>query len=144
MSDIHPTCLFTEGRVTIPGNYQERTVNVFIPLTPETPTINISRDFPAENETFSAYIERQLTLMQTHLQGWALAERAPCVLGDNLLQGESLYSNYLRDNNRFWQKQAVFIMPDNHILAFTMIAPELSDAANAQFQDMLASFRFNA
>ena len=29
MSESHAVCLFTEGRITLPDQYQDRTVNVF-------------------------------------------------------------------------------------------------------------------
>ena len=95
-------------------------------------------------ETLSAYIDRQLTLIQKHLKGWKQTERVPVVLGNNLLQGECVHASYLRDGKRVFQQQAVFNTSENKILVFTMTCTAiLTDGHSQQFQALLASFCFN-
>ncbi|MEJ1268280.1 DcrB-related protein [Pantoea ananatis] len=91
------SCVFTEGHITLPDHYQDRTVNVFTLPGENTPAFNISRDSMNDDETLSGYIDRQLTLMQKHLKGWKQTKRVPAVLGNNLLQGECVHASYLRD-----------------------------------------------
>lgn len=144
MSENLPLCVFTEGRVTLPDHYQDRTVNVFTLPAEKSPVFNISRDSMNDDETLSAYIDRQLTLMQKHLKGWKQTERVPVVLGDNLSQGECVHASYLRDAKRVFQQQAVFNTSENRILVFTMTCTAiLTDEDSQQFQALLASFCFN-
>ncbi|HBS5821040.1 TPA: DUF1795 domain-containing protein [Klebsiella variicola] len=144
MSENLPLCVFTEGRITLPDRYQDRTVNVFILPGENTPAFNISRDNLNEGESLPDYIDRQLALMEMHLKDWKLTESVPAVLGDNLLQGECIHASYLRDGKRIWQQQAVFNTAENHILVFTMSCTAiLTDGDSQQFQALLASFSFN-
>ena len=144
MSGNLPLCVFTEGRITLPDHYQDRTVNVFILPGQNTPAFNISRDAINDDETLSAYIDRQLTLMQKHLKGWKQTERVPVVLGNNLLHGECVHASYLRDGKRVFQQQAVFNTAENAILVFTMTCTAmLTGGDNQQFHALLASFIFN-
>ncbi|QKJ85625.1 DUF1795 domain-containing protein [Paramixta manurensis] len=82
MSENHATCLFTEGRITLPDQYQDRTMNVFTLPGGSAPAFNISRDTLNDEERLPDYINRQLALMAKHLKGWKQAERVPVVLGD--------------------------------------------------------------
>lgn len=138
-------CLFTEGQITLPDGCQDRTVNVFTLPGANAPSFNISRDSLSDGEALTAYIDRQLALMQPHLKGWQQAARAPAVLGDGLVDGECIHASYLRDGQRIYQQQAVFNTTGSHILVFTMTATAaLSDAADALFRQLLISFCFNA
>lgn len=137
-------CLFTEGKIILPEGCQDRTVNAFPVPAPGVPAFNISRDALNDAETLSAYVDRQLALMQAHLKGWKQTGRVPSVLGDNLLHGECVHASYLRDGRRVFQQQAVFNPQDNRILVFTMTCTAaLTEADDAQFQRLLASFRFH-
>ncbi len=145
MSGSNIACLFTEGQITLPDDYQDRTVNAFTASDATAPAFNISRDTLNEGETLPAYIDRQLTLMQKHIKGWKQTERSAAVLGDALLQGECVHASFLRDGKRIWQQQSVFT-PDGHkVLVFTMTSTSaIDDADSEQFQALLKSFRFNA
>ncbi|WP_168403773.1 DcrB-related protein [Erwinia amylovora] len=144
MSENLPLCVFTEGRITLPDRYQDRTVNVFTLPGENTPAFNISRDTLSDGEVLEDYIDRQLTLMQKHLKGWKQTERVPVLLGDNLSQGECVHASYLRDGKRVFQQQTVFNTSENHILVFTMSCTAiLTDVDSQQFQALLASFCFN-
>ncbi|URQ59653.1 DUF1795 domain-containing protein [Pantoea alhagi] len=144
MSESHATCLFTEGRITLPDQYQDRTVNVFTLSGKNTPTFNISRDTLNSGEALPDYIDRQLALMDKHLKEWKLSLREAAVLGGELVHGECIHASYLRDNRRVFQQQAVFNTAGNHILVFTMTRAEKLRSMDSQhFQTLLASFRFN-
>lgn len=138
----HTTCLFTEGRVTLPAHYHDRTVNVFVPAAADAPAFNISRDTTDDGESLDSYITRQLALMAKHLKGWTQTRRDAAVLGDAQIQGECVHASYLRDDKRIWQQQAVFNTADRHILVFTMTRnAALTDADSGLFQALLASFQ---
>lgn len=144
MSENLPLCVFTEGRITLPDQYQDRTVNVFTLPGVNTPAFNISRDNLNDGESLPDYIDRQLALMEKHLKGWKQTERVPVLLGDNLLQGECVHASYLRDGKRVFQQQAVFNTSANHILVFTVSCTAiLTDGDSQQFHALLASFSFN-
>ncbi|WP_312951374.1 DUF1795 domain-containing protein [Superficieibacter sp.] len=145
MSPQNSVCLFTEGQVTLPDGYQDRTVNAFIPPAAHAPALNIARDTLNPDETLAAYIDRQLALMEKHLKGWKQGLRDAATLGNNLLQGEIVHASYLRDGRRIWQQQAVFNSADRQVLVFTMSSSAaFNDADNALFLALLASFHFHA
>lgn len=145
MSEINPVSLFNEGMVSLPEAYQDRTVNVFPSPGGHAPSFNISRDTLNADETLTAYIDRQLGLMEKHLKGWKQSDRSAAQLGDNLFQGEIIHASYQRDTKRIWQQQAVFTTQEQHILVFTMTsAATLTDADNARFKTLLRSFRLHA
>lgn len=80
MSGSNIACLFTEGQITLPEDYQDRTVNAFTAPAANAPAYTLSRDTLADGEALPAYIDRQLTLMQKHIKGWKQTER-PCRTG---------------------------------------------------------------
>ena len=108
MSESAQPCLFTEGQVTLPEGYQDRTVNVFTPPGADAPALNISRDTLKPGETLTTYIDRQMSLMAKHLKGWKTGERTEAVLGGSLTIGEIIHASYLRDGKRTFQQQAVY------------------------------------
>ncbi|MBF2789761.1 MULTISPECIES: DcrB-related protein [Enterobacter] len=144
MSEQHSQCLFSEGLLSFPQGYQDRTVNVFAPPAADAPAFNISRDALNAGESLAAYIDRQLSLMEKHIKGWKQGERRDATLGDGLLQGETVHASYLRDGKRIWQQQAVFNVENDKTLVFTMSCTRaLGDADSALFGELLRSFRFH-
>lgn len=144
MSEQFSQCLFTEGQITFPEGYQDRTVNVFAPPAADAPAFNISRDALNSGEALAAYIDRQLVLMEKHIKGWKQGERSAATLGDGLSEGEIIHASYLRDGKRIWQQQAVFNVDGNKILVLTMTCTRvLDDADSALLGDLLRSFRFH-
>ncbi|ELY3469269.1 DUF1795 domain-containing protein [Cronobacter malonaticus] len=144
MSALSSVSLFNEGSISLPEGYQDRTVNVFVQPAAGAPSFNISRDALQPREILSAYIDRQLLLMQQHMKGWSHELRDSAVLGDNLLHGEIVHASYLRDGKRIWQQQAVFNIQDAHILVITMSSPtKLTERDNLLFMELLRSFRFH-
>lgn len=136
-------CLFTEGVLTLPAGYQDRTVNVF--TAPGQPALNLSRDRTEDGESLPAYITRQLALMAQHLKGWKVLSRDAVVPGNDLGQGEAVEATYLRGGQRVTQRQAVFARPDGRVLVFTVSADgPLTGAHRDVLNDLLRSFRLHA
>lgn len=145
MSEHSSVCQFSEGQVSLPEGYQDRTVNAFVASDTTAPSFNITRDVLKPDETLTAYIDRQISLMEKHLKGWKKVERGAVILGDNVLHGERVHASYLREGKRISQQQAVFITGDAHILVFTMSsAGNLTDTDNNLFENLLRSYRAHA
>ncbi|GAA3599082.1 DUF1795 domain-containing protein [Gibbsiella greigii] len=142
MSSPSSQCLFSEGSVTLPTGYSDRTVNVFSPRDAHASSINVSRDTAQENESLSGYVDRQLKLLEQHLSGWKTTDRQPVALGKDVVSGECISASYLRDGKRIWQQQAVFVLQRGSVLVFTQSRSEkLSIEDNAIFRDLLGSFK---
>ncbi|ACX86199.1 DUF1795 domain-containing protein [Pectobacterium parmentieri] len=137
-------CRFTEGGITLPDGYQDRTLNAFTPCQEGEPALTISRDRLNDGEALGDYIDRQLALMTQHLKGWKTQSRDAIWLGDRLLEGERIQASYLRDGQRLWQQQAVFALANAQILVFTLSkTTTLSTADGSRFNALLGSFTFN-
>lgn len=135
-------CLFTEGVLTLPAGYRDRTVNVF--TAPGLPALNLSRDLMEDGETLSGYITRQTALMAQHLKGWKELSRDAVAPGNDLGQGEAVEATYLRGGQRVSQRQAVFARPDGQVLVFTVSADgPLTGAHRDVLNGLLRSFRLH-
>ncbi|MGE9506077.1 DcrB-related protein, partial [Erwinia amylovora] len=73
-------CTFTEGSVTLPEGYSDRTVNLLLAPDDAYPSLNISRDTLQPGETVAGYITRQLDTLSASLKGWVLKARASVTL----------------------------------------------------------------
>ncbi|HFF9829688.1 DUF1795 domain-containing protein [Serratia marcescens] len=113
-------CAFSEGSVSLPDGYRDRTVNVLLAGDDFSPSLNISRDALQSDEALADYITRQLDELSQGLKGWVLKSREPAALGKDLQQGECVHASYLRDGKRVWQRQAVFALQEGLVLVFTM------------------------
>ncbi|ADP09932.1 conserved uncharacterized protein [Erwinia sp. Ejp617] len=134
-------CTFTEGSVTLPEGYSDRTVNVLL-ADDASPSLNISRDTLQPGEAMADYITRQLATLSASLKGWVLKGREPAALGGEQLPGESVSASYLRDGQRIWQRQAVFTPGEGRVLVFTLAQPRKpSPQDEALLQQVLASYR---
>lgn len=135
-------CTFTEGSVTLPEGYSDRTVNVLLAGDDASPSLNISRDTLRPDETPADYITRQLETLSGSLKGWVLKGREAAQLGEERLPGECVSASYLRDGQRIWQRQAVFTPGEGRVLVFTLAQPrKLSSRDDALLQGVLASYR---
>ncbi|AUX71484.1 DcrB-related protein [Erwinia pyrifoliae] len=135
-------CTFTEGSVTLPEGYSDRTVNVLLAGDDASPSLNISRDTLHPGEAVADYITRQLATLSASLKGWVLKGREPATLGGEQLPGESVSASYLRDGQRIWQRQAVFALAEGRVLVFTLAQPRKpSPQDEALLQQVLASYR---
>lgn len=134
-------CAFTEGSVSLPDGYSDRTVNVLLAGDDHAPSLNISRDALQADESLADYITRQLDTLSHALKGWVLKSREPAVLGSGALPGEEVHASYLRDGKRFWQRQAVFALPEGPVLVFTLAhSRKLTAQDESLLQQVLTSF----
>lgn len=139
-------CRFSEGMITLPEGYGERTLNTFVDLDARQPPITLSRDSLGIHNSVEEYIASQLGLLQKQTREWKQAPYREAVLGEDLACGVMLAYNFLRpDNIRMFQKQAIFTLDMENLLIFSLSrASALTQADTQRFSDILRSFRFNA
>lgn len=141
MPSSYQRCVFTEGQLDLPPGYEDRTLNVFKPLDPAGPVINVSRDALNEGEALAAYIDRQLAQLAKLLKGWKEESRQPVMLGQQALAGESITASYLRDGKRIYQQQAVFALDDSLVLVITQSkTAALDNGDRTAFSALLQSY----
>jgi len=102
-------CRFTEGIITFPQGYCERTLNTLTYSRSILPPITLSRDKLGVHNNPEEYIFSQLAILQKQIKDWQQEGHEQVVLGDNLTTGIMITYDYLRpDNSRFYQNQAIF------------------------------------
>ncbi|MGC0851214.1 DcrB-related protein [Pantoea agglomerans] len=136
-------CRFTEGMITLPQGYCERTLNTLAGTRSTLPPITISRDKLGDHNNPEEYILSQLAILQKQMKDWQQEVHQPVVLGNNLTTGIMITYNFLRpDNLRLYQKQAVFTLNMDDLLIFSLSKASPISAADLQiFSDTLESFR---
>ncbi|AMG56710.1 DcrB-related protein [Pantoea vagans] len=136
-------CRFTEGTITLPEGYCERTLNTLADTRSVLPPITISRDKLGDHNNPEEYILSQLAILQKQMKDWQQDAHQPVVLGDNLTTGIMISYDFLRpDNLRLYQKQALFTLNMEDILIFSLSKASPITAADLQlFSDTLKSFR---
>ncbi|ADO07925.1 MULTISPECIES: DcrB-related protein [Pantoea] len=136
-------CRFTEGTITLPEGYCERTLNTLADTRSVLPPITISRDKLGDHNNPEEYILSQLAILQKQMKDWQQEAHQPVVLGDNLTTGIMISYDFLRpDNLRLYQKQALFTLNMEDILIFSLSKASPITAADLQlFSDTLKSFR---
>ncbi|MGJ0482721.1 DcrB-related protein [Pantoea agglomerans] len=135
-------CRFTEGTITLPEGYCERTLNTLADIRSVLPPITISRDKLGDHNNPEEYILSQLSILQKQMKDWQQEAHQPVVLGDNLTTGIMISYDFLRpDNLRLYQKQAVFTLNMEDILIFSLSKASPITATDIQlFSDILKSF----
>lgn len=136
-------CRFTEGTITLPEGYCERTLNTLADTRSVLPPITISRDKLGDHNNPEEYILSQLAILQKQMKDWQQEAHQPMVLGNNLTTGIMISYDFLRpDNLRLYQKQALFTLNMEDILIFSLSKASPVTAADLQlFSDTLKSFR---
>ncbi|MFL6612825.1 MAG: DcrB-related protein [Pantoea agglomerans] len=136
-------CRFTEGMITLPQGYCERTLNTLAATRSTLPPITISRDKLGDHNNPEEYILSQLAILQKQMKDWQQEVHQPVVLGNNLTTGIMITYDFLRpDNLRLHQKQAVFTLNMDDLLIFSLSKASPISAADLQiFSDTLESFR---
>ncbi|MHC3774386.1 DcrB-related protein [Pantoea agglomerans] len=136
-------CRFTEGKITLPQGYCERTLNTLAGTRSTLPPITISRDKLGDHNNPEEYILSQLAILQKQMKDWQQEVHQPVVLGNNLTTGIMITYDFLRpDNLRLYQKQAVFTLNMDDLLIFSLSKASPISAADLQiFSDTLESFR---
>lgn len=136
-------CRFTEGTITLPQGYCERTLNTLADTRSGLPPITISRDRLGDHNNPEEYILSQLNILKKQMKDWKQDVHQSVTLGDNLSTGIMISYNFLRpDNLRFYQKQAVFTLNMEDILIFSLSKASLITTTEIQlFSGILQSFR---
>lgn len=136
-------CRFSEGMVTLPQGYYERTMNTLIDTRSALPPITLSRDKLGNHNNPEEYILAQLAILQKQMKDWQQEAHKPVVLGHNLTTGIMISYDFLRpDNIRLYQKQAIFTLNTEDLLIFSLskASPVTVDEFEL-FSDILKSFR---
>lgn len=139
-------CRFSEGMVTLPEGYSERTLNTLADKRSVLPPITISRDSLGSHNNLEEYIESQLSILRTKMQDWQQKPHEPIELGNNISSGIMITYDFLRpDNVRLYQKQAIFTLNMEDLLIFSLSKASLLTAEDVQrFRDTLKSFQLHA
>ncbi|WP_337013711.1 DcrB-related protein [Pantoea sp. AS142] len=137
------TCRFTEGMITLPQGYCERTLNTLTDMRSTLPPITLSRDKLGDHNNPEEYILSQLAILQKQMKDWQQEVHQPVVLGNNLTTGIMITYDFLRpDNLRLYQKQAIFTLNMEDLLIFSLSKAAPITSADIQlFSDILKSFR---
>ncbi|RJT53514.1 DcrB-related protein [Rahnella variigena] len=138
-------CRFSEGVVTLPSGYCERTLNTLNDTRSILPTITISRDSLGNHNSVEEYIDSQLSILKSKMKEWLQEPYELVVLGDNLTSGILINYSFLRpDKVRSYQKQAIFTLNMEDLLIFSVSKSSvLTNADNQCFTDTLKSFKTN-
>jgi len=136
-------CRFTEGMITLPQGYCERTLNTLADSRSTLPPITLSRDKLGDHNNPEEYIFSQLAILQKQIKDWQQEGHQPVVLGDNLTTGIMITYDFLRpDNIRLYQKQAIFTLNLDDVLIFSLSKTAPLNTQEIQlFNDVLKSFQ---
>lgn len=136
-------CRFSEGMITLPQGYCERTLNTLVHPQSTLPPITISRDKLGNHNNPEEYILSQLAIFQKQMKDWQQQDHQPVVLGDGLTTGIMITYDFLRpDNQRLYQKQAIFTLNMDDILIFSLSkAAPLTEEDIQLFTGILKTFR---
>lgn len=135
-------CRFSEGMITLPQGYCERTLNTLTDIRSTLPPITISRDKLGDHNNPEEYILSQLAILQKQMKDWQQEVHQQVVLGQNLTTGIMITYDFLRpDNLRLYQKQAIFTLNMEDLLIFSLSKAAPMTAEELQlFSDTLKSF----
>lgn len=82
MTDPDNRIRIHEGSITLPDGFEDRTTNLFVPADPANqPNLSVARDWLKDGETLAPYVDRQLALLKSRLQGHKLIARQAERLG---------------------------------------------------------------
>lgn len=139
-------CRFTEGSITLPQGYQDKTVNIFTSTKHDAPGISISRDILKADQTLTDYVSQQLEQLQKQMKKWEQGSRQTIAATDTLPEGERVCASYSSLNDqRIWQIQAIFVLQHNRILVFTLTRTSPPQPEDHQLiTDLLAGFTLPA
>lgn len=136
-------CRFSEGMITLPEGYCERTLNTLADPHSVRPPIIISRDKLGHHNNVEEYIESQLAVLKKQMKDWKQGSYELAVLGDNLTSGVLINYDFNRgEGMRLYQKQAIFTLNMEDLLIFSLSkASPLTDEETERFNEILKSFR---
>ncbi|RQZ16735.1 DUF1795 domain-containing protein [Burkholderia sp. Bp9031] len=122
MTDSDNRIRIHEGSIVLPDGFEDRTTNLFVPVDLATqPNLSVARDWLKDGETLSPYIDRQLAMLKSRLQGHRLLSRQAERLGPgaDAMPGERIDTAYRNGAKMVFQRQAAFIVAPGRVLIFT-------------------------
>lgn len=136
-------CKFSEGMITLPEGYSERTLNTLADKRSVLPPITLSRDELGIHNSIEEYIESQLSILRKQIKDWQQAPYEPVALGNGVTTGVLICYDFLRpDNVRQYQRQAIFTLNMDDLLIFSISKPApLTDNDIQCFAETLSSFK---
>jgi len=139
-------CRFSEGMITLPEGYCERTLNTLADPRSVLPPMTISRDKLGNHNNVEEYIESQLAILKKQMKDWQQGPYELAVLGEHLTSGVMIGYDFNRgDGQRLYQKQAIFTLYMEDLLIFSLSkASPLTDAEVQRLNDMLKSFQIHS
>jgi hypothetical protein len=144
MTDSDNRIRIHEGSIELPTGFEDRTTNLFVPGDTATqPNLSVARDWLKEGETLAPYIERQIALLKSRLQGLRLLGREVERLGSeaDAIPGERIDTSYRSGGKTVFQRQAAFIVAPERVLIFTASsAKSFSDAFDTFWRHWLDSY----
>lgn len=82
MTDSENRIRIHEGSIVLPNGFEDRTTNLFVPAdTAAQPNLSVARDWLKDGETLAPYIDRQIALLKSRLQGHRVLSRQTERLG---------------------------------------------------------------
>jgi len=136
---------FHEGSIDLPEGFQDRSTHIFVPADPDAPplNLNIARDTLLSGETLTAYVGRQLGLLQKNLSGYRLLSRHDVSLGSSeALIGEQISATHKSSGRTVHQRQAAFTTSPGRVLIFSCsTARPLTGDDEAHWTQWLASYQ---
>ncbi|MCX0499638.1 DcrB-related protein [Erwinia billingiae] len=136
-------CRFSEGTVSLPSGYCERTLNSLNDAKAIRPTITISRDNLGIHNSIEDYIDSQFTILKASMKDWIQEPYNIVVLGENITSGILINYSFLSPKGgRSYQQQAIFTLNMEDLLIFSVSKASVLTAEDNQcFIDTLKSFK---
>jgi hypothetical protein len=146
-----PRVIFTEGNITLPPGYEDRSTNLLVPANTATqPNLSIARDWMKPGETLADYIYRQAGVLQAQLAGHKVLSREPAHLGAQPtaeggpapVPGQRIDATYRNGKHTIHMRQAAFEVSPLRVLIFTASSATRFGAAFEQlWSNWLASYQ---
>lgn len=113
MTDSENRIRIHEGSIVLPNGFEDRTTNLFVPVdTAAQPNLSVARDWLKDGEALAPYIDRQIALLKSRLQGHRVLSRQAERLGPEIdgLPGERIDAAYRNGPKTVFQRQGAFIV----------------------------------
>ncbi|KVR14054.1 hypothetical protein WK13_12355 [Burkholderia ubonensis] len=145
MADSENRIRIHEGSIVLPNGFEDRTTNLFVPADTATqPNLSVARDWLKDGETLAPYIDRQIALLKSRLQGQRLLARQAERLGPETdgMPGERIDTAYRNGAKMVFQRQAAFIVAPGRVLIFTASSSKsFGDTFDTFWRNWLEGYR---
>ncbi|MDN7427117.1 DUF1795 domain-containing protein [Burkholderia sp. AU45388] len=145
MTDSENRIRIHEGSIVLPNGFEDRTTNLFVPAdTAAQPNLSVARDWLKDGETLAPYIDRQIALLKSRLQGHRVLSRQTERLGPETdgMPGERIDAAYRNGPKTVFQRQGAFIVAPGRVLIFTASSPKsFGETLDALWRNWLDGYR---